>query len=260
MFSNDFLNENGALTTWVVSTSLIFLRYLLFAGIAFYIFYKFRVHHFLTRKIQQRLATGKQIRNEIANSLISTIVFGLILVLILYLRKIGYTLIYNELDKYGYLYLVVSLVAMIFLHDAYFYWMHRLLHQPKWFKIMHYVHHQSHNPTPWASFSFHPLEAILEFAILPIVVFVMPLHPLVLLTWSIWMITWNVLGHLGYEIFPKHFAKSKWFKWVNTSTHHNLHHSHSKGNFGLYFNFWDRWMNTNDPTYAQTYQKMFKEK
>lgn len=247
------------MTTWMVSTSLIFLRYLLFAGIAFYIFYKFRVHHFLARKIQLRLATRKQIRNEIANSLSSTIVFGLFLVLIFSLRKNGYTLIYSELDKYGYLYLVVSLVVMIFLHDAYFYWMHRLLHQPKWFKKMHYLHHQSHNPTPWASFSFHPLEALLEFAILPIVVFVMPLHPLVLLTWSIWMITWNVLGHLGYEIFPKHFSKSKWFKWINTSTHHNLHHSHSKGNFGLYFNFWDRWMNTNDPTYANTYQRIFKE-
>jgi Delta7-sterol 5-desaturase len=259
MFNADFLDKNGVLTTWLVSTSLIFLRYFLFAGVAFFIFYKFRLHYFLVKKIQQRFPTNKQIRMEIFYSLNSTVVFGLFVVLILELRKIGYTLIYSDLEKYGYVYLFVSLVAMILLHDAYFYWMHRLLHRPKWFSQIHYLHHQSHNPTPWASFSFQPVEAILEFAILPIAVFIMPLHPMVLLTWSLWMITWNVVGHLGYEIFPKRFSKSIWFNWLNTSTHHNRHHSHSNGNYGLYFNFWDRWMKTNDSGYKEAFEKVFEK-
>jgi Delta7-sterol 5-desaturase len=256
MFSLGFLDNNGVLITLLVSISLIFLRYFLFAGVAFFIFYKFRLHYFLAKKIQQRFPTTKQIRMEIIYSLTSTFVFGLFVVLILSLRINGYTLIYTDLTKYGYMYLIMSLVGLIFLHDAYFYWMHRLLHRPKWFKQIHYLHHQSHNPTPWASFSFQPLEAILEFAILPIAVFIMPLHPLVLLTWSLWMITWNVVGHLGYEIFPKRFSKSIWFNWLNTPTHHNLHHSQSKGNYGLYFNFWDSWMGTNDSAYRDTFESV----
>lgn len=259
MFSADFLNENGVLATWLVSTSFILLRYVLFAGAAFFIFYKIWVTELLKRKIQPRFPTSKQLKQELFNSAVSSVIFGLFTVFVIVLKVQGHTLIYNDILKYGYGYLIFSLVAMIFLHDAYFYWMHRLLHQPKWFKQIHVVHHYSRNTSPWASFSFHPLEAILEFAILPIAVFIMPLHPLVLFAWSMWMISWNVIGHLGYEIFPKRFSSSVWFNWLNTSTHHNLHHAHSKGNFGLYFNFWDRWMGTNDCSYRKTFDQVVEQ-
>ncbi|MBS1555046.1 MAG: sterol desaturase family protein [Bacteroidetes bacterium] len=259
MFSADFLNENGVLATWLASTSFILLRFVLFAGAAFFIFYKICVTELLKRKIQPRFPTSKQLKQELLNSAVSSVIFGLFTVFVIVLKVQGHTLIYNDILKYGYGYLIFSLIAMIFLHDAYFYWMHRLLHQPKWFKQIHFVHHYSHNPSPWASFSFHPLEAILEFAILPIAVFIMPLHPLVLFAWSMWMISWNVIGHLGYEIFPKRFSSSVWFNWLNTSTHHNLHHAHSKGNFGLYFNFWDRWMGTNDCSYRKTFDEVVEQ-
>jgi sterol desaturase/sphingolipid hydroxylase (fatty acid hydroxylase superfamily) len=256
MFSENFLERNGVLITWLASTFFIFLRYLLFAGTAFLISYKAGILCFLKRKIQKRLPSSKQLQNEIAHSITSIIIFGLFAVLTVLLRTNGYTLMYFDLADYGYAYLAVSFVASIFLHDTYFYWMHRLLHWQPWFKQIHATHHRSHNPTPWASFAFHPMEAILEFAILPILVYILPMHPIVLLAWSLWMISWNVLGHLGYEIFPKEFSNSVWFKWINTSTHHNLHHSNSRGNFGLYFNFWDRWMDTNDGKYRQTFENI----
>ena len=46
------------------------------------------------------------------------------------------------------------------------------------------------------------------------------------------------------------------FKWLNTSTNHNMHHKYVTCNYGLYFNFWDRVMNTNHVKYQATYEEV----
>ena len=35
------------------------------------------------------------------------------------------------------------------------------------------------------------------------------------------------------------WKKNPFLKWLNTSTFHNHHHQFFKGNYGLYFIFWD---------------------
>jgi sterol desaturase/sphingolipid hydroxylase (fatty acid hydroxylase superfamily) len=67
------------------------------------------------------------------------------------------------------------------------------------------------------------------------------------------MTSMNVLGHLGFELFPDGFASGKVTKWHNTSTHHNMHHKFTTSNYGLYFNFWDRVMGTNHARYESEY-------
>ncbi|MCB0634987.1 MAG: sterol desaturase family protein, partial [Lewinella sp.] len=156
----------------------------------------------------------------------------------------------------GIWYLPFSFAMLVVLHDAYFYWMHRLLHHPRLFRWMHLAHHRSNNPTPWASLAFDPLEAVLEIAIVPVLVLVIPLHPTVLLAFATWALAWNVIGHLGYELFPGGWVDHPVLRWLNTSTHHNLHHRYSKGNYGLYFNWWDRWMDTNHPDYERTFREL----
>jgi sterol desaturase/sphingolipid hydroxylase (fatty acid hydroxylase superfamily) len=37
--------------------------------------------------------------------------------------------------------------------------------------------------------------------------------------------------------------------FLNTPTHHAMHHEKMRGNYGIYFNFWDRLMGTNHPHY-----------
>jgi sterol desaturase/sphingolipid hydroxylase (fatty acid hydroxylase superfamily) len=133
---------------------------------------------------------------------------------------------------------------MIFLHDTYFYWAHRLMHQPKLFRYFHNVHHKSTNPSPWAAYAFQPLEGIVEAAIIFPIIFLIPFHKTALLAFLIFMMTYNVYGHLGYEIFPKTFNKHPIGRWLNTSVNHNQHHKYFTGNFGLYFLFWDRWLGT----------------
>jgi len=57
-------------------------------------------------------------------------------------------------------------------------------------------------------------------------------------------------------IHPKKFLDSFIGKILLSSTHHNIHHSRSKSNFGLYFTFWDKIMKTEDENYKITYKKI----
>ena len=70
------------------------------------------------------------------------------------------------------------------------------------------------------------------------------------------MILYNVYGHLGWELYPKNFNKTKIGKWINTSVCHNQHQQFFKGNYGLYFLFWDRWMGTLREDYDSQYEKV----
>ena len=130
------------------------------------------------------------------------------------------------------------------------------MHWRPLFKLAHRVHHQSHNPTPWAAFCFHPLEALIEAMIYPVVILFLPIHPLAALIWLLYMITMNVGGHLGFELFPAGFVRHRLFRWHNTSVHHNMHHSHINCNYGLYFNFWDRLMGTNHVKYEEHFDRI----
>jgi hypothetical protein len=41
--------------------------------------------------------------------------------------------------------------------------------------------------------------------------------------------------------------------FLNTSTHHAMHHEAFRANYGLYFNIWDRLLGTNHPQYEQRF-------
>jgi Delta7-sterol 5-desaturase len=61
---------------------------------------------------------------------------------------------------------------------------------------------------------------------------------------------------LGWELYPKGFSKNWFGKWMNTSVNHNMHHKYVKGNYSLYFLFWDRWMNTLREDYDAQYDEV----
>ncbi|MEZ4954895.1 MAG: sterol desaturase family protein [Saprospiraceae bacterium] len=202
------------------------------------------------------MARWRQSWYEVGHSLSTAGIFALVGLVIYGMNAADWTAMYTSIAKYGDGSILFLLLLLVIFHDTWFYWMHRAIHQPSLFKIIHKVHHQSHNPTPWAAFSFHPLEAFLEIGFLPIIVCLLPLHPLAIVLFSLWSILFNVMGHLGYEIFPKGFTQHPIFKWFNTPTHHNLHHQRSNCNYGLYFNFWDRVMQTNHKKYHEIFDEI----
>lgn len=232
------------------------IRYFLFAGIPFLIFYVLFSKAFKNNQLQKNTGKRKDFLREIGFSLLATLVFiGISLPFIFGPLK-PYTQVYHDISAYPMWWFVLSIIICLVLHDTYFYWMHRAIHHPKLYKRVHLLHHNSISPSPWASYSFSFLESILEGLIAPIVLIVLPLHPLAFITFTIISFIINVYGHLGFEIAPKWYRHSFLFEIVSSSTHHNLHHSKFRGNYGLYLRVWDRLMGTENPKYVEEYDRI----
>lgn len=244
------------ISTYLTITFINLLRYFLIAGIPFLILYKLFPNNFIANKIQSRSAKNKDFLREIGNSMLTTLIIVAVAFFILFSPLREYTQFYREMSEMPLWWIPLSVVLALIMHDTYFYWMHRTVHHPALYSKVHLVHHKSVNPSPWASYSFHFLEAFLEAMIAPIVLFLIPMHPLSLMLFTVSAFAINVYGHLGFEIAPKWFRKSIFFEFVNTSVHHNLHHEKFRGNYGLYFRVWDRLMKTENPDYVKQYDKI----
>jgi sterol desaturase/sphingolipid hydroxylase (fatty acid hydroxylase superfamily) len=255
-------SDISELPLWKVFTASYtdhLLRYLLIGGLTFLFFYAWRRRRSWAPKIQPDYPTAKEMRREFFYSLISIGIFALTTVGVVVLKHFGFTRVYYHAGAYGWSYLAVSTLVLIFAHDAYFYWTHRLMHWRPLFPLVHRIHHLSHTPTPWAAFAFHPIEAVIQAAFFPIIAFVMPVHPLAALLWLLYMTVMNVLGHCGFEILPRGFANHWLSKWHNTTTHHDMHHRYVRTNYGLYFNLWDRLMGTNHSRYEAEFEQVKRQ-
>ncbi|MBL0135215.1 MAG: sterol desaturase family protein [Chitinophagaceae bacterium] len=232
-------------------------RYLLFAGLAFILAYFVFRKHISFRKIQQRYPKSIDYIREIGFSLTTIAIFSLIPLLFIRNPAIRvHTNYYTDINQHGLFYFIIAFPIMLFLHDTYFYWAHRLMHHPALFRIFHLVHHKSVNPSPWAAYAFHPLEAIVEGGIVILFLFTIPIHTYHLPFFFLFMIVYNVYGHMGWELYPKGFNRHWLGRWVNTAVNHNQHHQYFKGNYGLYFLFWDRIMGTIREDYDQHYDEV----
>lgn len=236
------------------------VRYFTIAGLAFLLVYGFFSVRLRKHKIQAKAAKRSDFRREILHSVQSNLIMVLMIIPFTLPPLNAYTLSYAAVADYGWVYLIASVPVSLIIHDTYFYWMHRLLHHPQIFKQVHLLHHKSTNPSPWASYAFHATEAVAEGFILIILLFILPLHPIAIGLFILLGFIINVYGHLGYEITPKWFRHSPLFQVLNTSVHHNLHHSKFKGNYGLYFRVWDRLMGTEHPDYVKAYDKVQEQR
>ncbi|MEA5570455.1 sterol desaturase family protein [Calothrix sp. UHCC 0171] len=231
----------------------ILARYFIIAGGAYFLFYSFLGKYLTKRSLRRLPPLSGTIRQDIELSFFSAIIFALSGTLIISGYDLGTTLLYNDLHKYGLLYLGVSFVAVLILQDTYFYFTHRMFHHPKLFKWTHYGHHRSGEPTPWSSFAFDPPEAIAQALFFGVIVFIIPLHFITLIAVLMVMTIWAVVNHLGFEVFPSSF-KSHWLgKWFISATHHSIHHRQYRLHYGLYFTFWDILLGTQDPNYENGY-------
>ena len=258
-----------ALSAWGKIFLLDFVRYLIPAGLAFGLLWRLLRRRLLHRRIQPTFPPARQLRREFLYSVSSVAIFAGLGAVIVYATLNGWTRIYFEtsaldlgpfpglgLGLGGWGYWVLSLVAVILLHDAWFYWTHRAMHHRRLFRLFHRVHHRSHNPSPWAAYAFAPAEAAVQGLFIPLLVFVMPLHPSVIAIFVLHQIIRNVLGHSGFEIFPRGTARHPLGRFITTHTHHDLHHSKVTGNYCLYFTWWDHWMGTLRDDYEDTFDQV----
>jgi len=231
--------------------TLVFVRYNLLSAASYFIFYHKFKDKFSQQKIQKKEATNTDIKREYFYSCTTLLIFALQALLIFKTPLYHYTKLYNNVADYGWAYFILSFFIALFVHDTYFYWTHRFMHIPAIFKRVHHIHHKSINPTPFAAFAFHPIEAIIEGGIVWFLAFIFPLHVNMLIFFLFVSNILNVYGHLGYEILPKKFEQSIFKNIIITSLNHNMHHRYFNGNYGLYFIFWDNFMQTTFKNYNE---------
>lgn len=230
--------------------------YVVAAGTAFLLVRYLMQRWFPHRRISQFDLKQGQIRREFLQSMRTVAIFAVVHGGMVFAIVSGWTLMYRRIDDYGWIWFGSSVGVMLVMHDTYFYWTHRLMHHPRLFKAMHRTHHLSISTTPWAAYSFSPWEAFVQAGIAPLIVFSLPVHPLSFGLFMLWQMSFNVAGHCGYEIFSHRFMYGRWGRVLNTVTHHGLHHEKASGNFGLYFNLWDRLMGTNHAHYESRFQEL----
>ena len=76
------------------------------------------------------------------------------------------------------------------------------------------------------------------------VIFLIPLHIYIVILLLVTMTVWALINHLGFEFFPS-FPEHWLGKWFISWERHSLHHRNHTRNYGLYFTFWDRLLDTN---------------
>ena len=145
---------------------IAFVRYFSIAGLAYIVFYKLFNKQFVNNKIQSRIMKKKDVIREILYSTQSTIIITLIGLLMLKTPLVKFTNLYTNVNDFSIWWIPLSIIIALILHDTYFYWMHRLMHKPKLYKKIHLIHHKSINPSPWASYSFHLFESILQIRLI----------------------------------------------------------------------------------------------
>lgn len=236
------------------------IRYFVVAGVFFLIFYVWFTSSFKKNKIQKREEKKKTFFREIKQSLQTSVILGVIGMLLIYSPLHDYTKVYEDINDYSIWWIPLSFILAVMIHDTYFYWLHRFMHHPKIYRRFHLEHHKSINPSPWTSYSFNFIEGVLEGMVTPIILFIMPIYPGTFLAFTLFSFIYNVYGHLGYEIAPKWFRKSVLFELMNTSVHHNLHHEKFLGNYGFYFRIWDRIMKTEHPQYVAIYDQLHEKR
>jgi sterol desaturase/sphingolipid hydroxylase (fatty acid hydroxylase superfamily) len=250
------------LTQWTLTqifmglSLLNIIRYTIFAGGAFVIFWGLLARRLSHRRIQKRLIKNRQIIRETGYSLISILILAMAGTFIIWYRRSESPVLFGDhtTDSAGISWMTV--LALILLHDAYFYFAHRFMHLPGLYRLTHIIHHRSIQPTPMAAFAFQPAEAFLQSFFL-IVVFL--IHPVSIGSVAIFLfysLIMNITGHLGYEIFPAGFTRNPWTWWSNTPTHHAMHHRYVNCNYSLYFNWWDRLLGTNHERYHEAFDSV----
>lgn len=144
----------------------------------------------------------------------------------------GWGQAYFRVEDHGWGYLALSVVMLLVFTETMVYWTHRALHLPWLFRRIHVRHHQFREPTPWAAFAFHPIDAFAQAFPYHVAAFVFPLHVGVYTVAMSLVMVWSISIHDRVTVTP--------FRWLLYAGHHSLHHLHSRYNLGQYFTFWDR--------------------
>lgn len=238
----------------------VFGRYVLFSLGFWWLFKVSLKDQFAHRSVQTRPRKEGQDWREIGWSAVTSLIFTGIAVAVILAYQNGYTDIYTDINSYPLIWYPASIVIVLFIHETYYYWLHRWMHRPGVYRWVHKTHHDSITTSPWTAFSFHPIESTLQAIIIPALTFVLPLHISAVGLILMIMTLSSAINHLNTEVYPQDFNRHWLGRWLIGATHHSLHHTQFRFNYGLYFTFWDKWMRTESPDFHRLFGEKTRKK
>lgn len=183
-----------------------------------------------------------QLRDEMLLSAGSVLIFGVGVVLPWWFLQHDWAQLAQDA---GVLRVAIEMLVLLVWNDVHFYLNHRLLHT-KTLRRYHQQHHRSLVTTPFATYSFHPLEAVLLGNVILLPMLLHDFSFMALLSLPVFSLLLNNLGHGNYDYLPSVGDHH----WLAASRRHQMHHACYHGNYGFLFNFMDGWCGTRLP--AQT--------
>ena len=133
-----------------------------------------------------------------------------------------------------------EVLVYVLLFDAYFYVLHRLLHTRALYRTIHAVHHRSTAPTVLTAFAFHPLEALLIIAFMPVAMSLVAIHLVSLVVVIAFLSGSIVLAHCGRDVLPDWWQRIPVLNWYVTPRIHEAHHRCRDCNYSATLSIFDR--------------------
>jgi len=161
----------------------------------------------------------------------------------------GYTSIYYEFGKYGYVWAILETPFVFLLTDYITYWCHRIYHLPFLYKHFHKLHHTYKQPTAFSVTAIHPIEFLNIQAIYIMPMFLIPINAVCYCSMLCYIYYHGIIDHSGITF------KHLWFQpWQPDCIFHDNHHQYFHVNFGFNVELWD----TMHGTYRQK-DKIYRE-
>jgi Delta7-sterol 5-desaturase len=207
---------------------------------------------FRVRRIQPGSFSAAILGHELAYSTSTLLISGSIGVLIVYLQQRGVVQISGGASL-----LVIGgqIVLYLLTFDLYFYLVHRLLHHRAVYPRLHRIHHVSTAPNPLTAFSIHPIEAMINGAVLPLFLLVVPMDFYAVAFVGLHAPVNSILLHNGHEVFPRWWYRTPLARLYATPLFHDFHHSHVSCNYGVLTTVWDRVFGTMKPHFTEDFAR-----
>ncbi len=188
------------------------------------------------RRLDPRPVAPGQLRRELLLSCGSIAIFGLGMVFPWGLLQLGWARL--AVDPSGWQ-IALEIAALAFWNDVHFWINHRLLHT-RWLRRFHGQHHRSVVCTPFSTYAFHPVEALMLGNVILLPMLVHDFSFWALASVPVFSLFFNSVGHSNYDFFPR----ASYGHWFAASRRHHLHHAAHGGNYGFQFGFMDRLFGT----------------
>lgn len=134
--------------------------------------------------------------------------------------------------EHGVAFGLAATIAYFVGSDLGLYWMHRLMHRPLLFRVIHRWHHRTLAPTAFTASAMHPLEFLSYQAVATVPLFLFPIPA--------WGVIFTLLYHNVVGMFDHSGVDfGAWFPWQPAPRFHDEHHAYFRLNYGQTLGLWD---------------------